>query len=89
MATSTCSKCGNHRFEIQEVKLANANFRHFLAQCSNCGTPVGVIDFQHTATILANSVKKIEDQIEILRKNDRIISSELQEIKYLLEKIRR
>lgn len=44
MAVPSCTKCGNHYFEVVESDLYGANYRVFLVQCSRCGGVVGFSD---------------------------------------------
>jgi hypothetical protein len=44
MATSTCVKCGNTRFELVEKNPAGSERPLAFIQCSQCGGVVGVLD---------------------------------------------
>ena len=44
MAVSTCAKCAGHSFEIALLTPIGESRKLALVQCSQCGTPVGVLD---------------------------------------------
>lgn len=45
MALSSCPKCSNHLFEIQETEPSKSAYKLMFVQCSSCGAVVGVLDF--------------------------------------------
>jgi hypothetical protein len=44
MAVSTCIKCSGHSFELALFTPLGESRKLTIVQCSNCGTPVGIID---------------------------------------------
>ena len=44
MAVSTCIKCSGHSFELVPLTPLGESKKLLIVQCSNCGTPVGVVD---------------------------------------------
>ena len=42
LQTPICAKCGGAAFEMQEIKVKNAEFRHSVINCSSCGAIVSV-----------------------------------------------
>jgi hypothetical protein len=44
MAVSTCVKCASHSFELTPLTPIGESKKLALVQCSQCGTPVGVMD---------------------------------------------
>ena len=44
MAVSTCAKCAGHSFELALYTPLGEARKLTLVQCSQCGTPVGVMD---------------------------------------------
>jgi hypothetical protein len=44
MAVSTCIKCSGHSFELALFTPLGDSKKLTIAQCSQCGTPVGVLD---------------------------------------------
>jgi hypothetical protein len=44
MAVSTCIKCSGHSFELALLTPLGERNKLTLVQCSQCGTPVGVVD---------------------------------------------
>jgi hypothetical protein len=44
MAVSTCIKCSGHSFELALFTPLGESKKFSIVQCSNCGTPVGVVD---------------------------------------------
>jgi hypothetical protein len=43
MAVSTCAKCAGHSFELALFTPLGEARKLTLVQCSQCGTPVGVV----------------------------------------------
>ena len=52
MADSTCVKCGNDTFEVQEVTPSGATGSYMFVQCSSCGGVVGVEDSQDVGAMM-------------------------------------
>ena len=44
MAVSTCIKCGGHGFELALFSPLGESRKLTVVQCSQCGTPIGVMD---------------------------------------------
>lgn len=44
MAVSTCLKCAGHSFEAVLFTPMGESHNLTIVQCSNCGTPIGVLD---------------------------------------------
>jgi hypothetical protein len=44
MAISTCIKCSGHSFELALFTPLGDSKKLTIVQCSQCGTPVGVLD---------------------------------------------
>jgi hypothetical protein len=44
MAVSTCAKCSGHSFELALFTPLGESKKLTIVQCSQCGTPVGVMD---------------------------------------------
>jgi hypothetical protein len=44
MAVSTCTKCAGHSFELARFTPIGESKKLALVQCSQCGTPIGVMD---------------------------------------------
>jgi hypothetical protein len=44
MAVSTCIKCGGHGFELALFTPIGDSKKFSIVQCSQCGTPAGVMD---------------------------------------------
>jgi hypothetical protein len=61
MATSSCSKCGEHSFEQVEVTPERAQFPVRFIQCVTCGTVIGVTDS-------SNVLSKMHRIEELLKK---------------------
>lgn len=57
----SCPKCGNHTFEIQEIKVRAANFRTNVINCTSCGAIVGVQEFFN----VSNLVYKLADRMNL------------------------
>lgn len=61
MATSTCIKCGHHRFELKEApRLANTDYKYQLVQCASCGGVVGVLDWLNIGALLERMAKALK-----------------------------
>jgi ribosomal protein L37E len=61
MATSTCLKCGHHKFELTTTRPENSNFDMHYVQCSSCGSPIGVLSFFDPGHLLKEQEKEIAD----------------------------
>lgn len=59
MAKSRCprSECVGTSFEIQELKVSGANFRHMAIQCSSCGAVVSVGDYLNVGAAMEKLLK--------------------------------
>jgi hypothetical protein len=44
MAVSTCAKCGGHSFELVLFTPLGESKKLAMIHCSQCGTPIGVMD---------------------------------------------
>lgn len=69
---STCAKCGNHIFRLEEVSPSGSRFKFYFIQCSTCGAPAGVVDYDHTGTMIDGLERRVNDlssQIENLEHN--------------------
>ncbi len=65
---STCPKCNNHTFTIQENTPAGSNFKLMFVQCSSCGAVVGVIDCFNIGNLILQqnkALKKIAGQLDV------------------------
>lgn len=47
MAVSQCPHCNNRTFELQLVEAAGAKFKHYFIQCSACGAPAGLVEYEN------------------------------------------
>jgi len=47
MALSSCPKCDNLSFEIQEVTPTDSLFKLNFVQCAGCGAVVGVVEYDN------------------------------------------
>ena len=66
MATSSCPKCGQHRFEIKENGPSGGAYKLMFVQCASCGTVVGVQDFYNVGAMLLQqnkAIKQIASQV--------------------------
>jgi uncharacterized Zn finger protein len=59
MAASTCTKCGNHTFEVKEAEPRDSAYKLLFVQCSSCGGVVGVMDFFNLGAMLQKIQKKL------------------------------
>lgn len=66
MAVSTCVKCGGHGLEIAPLTPIGQQHKLTIIQCSNCGTPVGVLD--PTIESLKNQIASIDDRLTQIAK---------------------
>ncbi len=73
---SKCGNCGNFSFSLEEVSPNKSNFKFYFIQCSSCGVPVGVVDYNHTGSLihklekkldyLSNAVETVDQKIQII-----------------------
>lgn len=69
MATSKCSSCGSHSFEMVTNEPHNSNYKYNFIQCSGCGAVIGVTEFFNIGQILNEHeeiIKKIQDQLNYI-----------------------
>ncbi len=59
MARSTCTKCGEHRFELVEHEPSRANFKYNFIQCAACGGVAGVVEAYYNTTLLHKIMAKL------------------------------
>ena len=86
MATSTCSKCGNHSFQLIEVSPGGARYKYYFVQCTQCGVPVGVLPFNNTSAEIEAMEKRVMNGLSVVEENTRTIYQMLTEI---IKKIKR
>lgn len=59
MATPRCPKCENTSFEMQELKVTRANYRHLCINCSGCGAIVAVHEFFNVSDLIHKLAKRL------------------------------
>ena len=64
MATPCCPKCGNHNFEIQEIKVRDANFRTNAINCSSCGAVIGIQEYFNINVRLCKLAEKLRINLD-------------------------
>jgi uncharacterized Zn finger protein len=68
MAMSSCPKCGNHAFQLQENTPTGSAYKLMFVQCSSCGSVVGVMDYFNIGTLIKQqneAIKKIAGALNI------------------------
>ena len=60
---SRCAKCNSSFFELVEQSPQNANYKIWFVQCSQCGSPVGAMEY-FTAWTQMNRIDKKIDSLE-------------------------
>jgi hypothetical protein len=70
MAVTTCMKCQGHAFELAPLTPIGQSSRLTVVQCSNCGTPAGVMDPAGGAQIeaLTRQVAAIDERLNRIAK---------------------
>ena len=70
MAVPTCIKCSGHSFEFVAFTPLSESRKFTFVQCSNCGTPVGIVDPAITAQLqeLKNQVAAIDERLSRIAK---------------------
>ena len=64
MATPRCPKCESSSFEIQEVKVKNANYRHHVINCASCGSILAVHEFFNVNARLVRLAEKLRVSLD-------------------------
>ena len=59
MITPTCPKCGNTSFEIGEIKIKDATYRHNAIVCVMCGCVVGIEEHFSITYMLGKIAEKL------------------------------
>jgi len=57
--TPTCPKCANTTFEIKEVAVRGANFRHNAIICAMCGAVIGTEEYFSLTYMLGKIGEKL------------------------------
>jgi len=70
MAVSTCVKCAGHGFELVLFTPIGESRKFTIVQCSQCGTPVGVLDPAAGPQIeaLKNQIAAIDERLNRIAK---------------------
>jgi hypothetical protein len=65
MAVSTCVKCAGHSFEVALLTPIGESRKLTIVQCSECGTPIGVLDPATGPQIeaLKNQIADIDERL--------------------------
>ncbi len=74
---STCAKCGSHLFQVQQTKPSGSAFKLYFIQCSSCGVPVGVREFNNVGAM-----------IEQLGAQIRSLQQDVQQINYYISSMK-
>lgn len=59
MPSPSCPKCGNTSFEMTEIRIEKANWRHTAIICSHCGAVVGTEELMSIMHMLDKIGKKL------------------------------
>jgi transcription elongation factor Elf1 len=70
MAITTCPKCAGHSFELSSFTPLGAGDKLVSVQCSDCGTPIGVLDpaTGRQIDILKNQIAAIDERLSRIAK---------------------
>jgi hypothetical protein len=70
MAVSTCTKCDGHSFELALLTPIGQSKKLTIVQCSQCGTPIGVVDPAMGPQIetLKNQIAAIDERLNRIAK---------------------
>jgi hypothetical protein len=65
MAVSTCATCAGHSFEVALLTPIGESRKLTIVQCSECGTPIGVLDPATGPQIeaLKNQIADIDERL--------------------------
>ena len=63
MAASTCSKCGNHSFEIVQNVPVGSSFKLWFVQCANCGCVVGTHEYILLSSMILDLANKLNVEL--------------------------
>jgi len=69
MAFSTCGKCGNHFWEIEQFEPQGSAFKLYFVQCAQCGTPVGIMEYDNIGEMLRQqneAIKRIATRLGVV-----------------------
>ena len=59
MATPSCPKCTNTTFEMKEMEIGNASYRHNVIICRSCGCIVGIEEIKSLMFMLIKIGEKL------------------------------
>jgi hypothetical protein len=70
MAITTCIKCSGHNFELSSFAPIGESHKVSILQCTNCGTPVGLLDRVSglQIKILQDHVASIDNRLTLIAK---------------------
>ena len=60
MTTPACPRCGNTSFEMGEIKIKNAAYRHNAIVCASCGCIVGLEEINSIMKMLSDIGDKLD-----------------------------
>ena len=60
MAISTCTKCGNTKFELKVVEPIGADYKVNFIQCNNCGGVIGALDFYVISELILQLAERLK-----------------------------
>ncbi len=66
MAISKCPHCTGTHFELTTVEARDARYKHHFIQCTNCGAPFSVVDYQNPSVLL-------DEQAAVLQRIERSV----------------
>jgi hypothetical protein len=64
MAKPTCPKCGKTEFELQELKIDHASYRHNVINCKYCGCIITVMELFNINARMNTFAKKLHVNID-------------------------
>lgn len=63
-----CPKCGNTKFQLADIEITNCAYGYMALSCTNCGYPIGVVNYENIPATTIKYGKEILDKIETLEK---------------------
>lgn len=81
---STCTKCSGHLFELSEQSPSGSNFKMYFVQCSQCGGPIGAMEYLSAGAKLTG----LEGEVSRLKAQLSDVQSVLNNVQNLLQRLR-
>jgi hypothetical protein len=78
--STSCGKCENNSFKLQEISPVGAAYKSYAIQCSSCKTSIGTTDNFNVGSLFLKQEKAIAD----LESKMDVMARSINQIEYVL-----